>query len=510
MTWTYRQSESGDGGHLYELANDDTGEVLGPFVSPSGVNAVLSRPGLEKWLQWGVTYGVASRPDLVKLALSGGPLSDEVKQATSQALAAGKAAANEGTAYHKVAEQVSTAADAFNIAAELRPWAERFGRMLDDHGIVIRQREVVVFNFDHGYAGTADVMALHLGHKRIGDTKTGKRPYFEAAMQIAAYANAEVALVDGELIPLPADMDKETGLVFHVPADGETADVVEIPLTDAWEAFKAACCLKKILDAQPKGPVGEVVEPTHRFTDTYVDWIRARLAEHKADAPAIVTQFSAWKLAAFGDKPSAEMTTDELEACLTALCDLEAREQVPFAADYPHPNGPRISSDTADQIRDRIAALPDWLRTEVLAQRSKMQSIDLWRVTDAEEFEQVLGPAESARDSLAQSIDTLMREVDGDTWLAVSQMVGHSNWSWTEFDLASRIIEAVADGWLIAADDSLTIAPTIVDRLVDKHGSKADATKAIRERVAELGLDIKVPRSLGDCCADPVLVALAA
>lgn len=512
--WIYQQAETGDGGHLYELRNTASGEVLGPFVSPSGVNAVLSRPGLEKWLQWNVAYGMATRPDLQKLALAGGFGSKELKNATYEALQAGKTAANTGTAYHKVSERISTAEDAFNVAAELRPWATRFGQLLDDHGLVIRQREIVVVNLTHGYAGQADVFCLHNRAKRIGDTKTGKRPYFEVAMQLAAYANATHALRDGELVELPADMDRETGLILHVPAEGEGADLVEVDIVDGWEAFKAALTLKKILDAQPNGPVGTVVEPTHRFSDTYVEWMRNRLAYLQADYPQVVDKFRTWRAGRFKDTPAESMSVDELEECLGQLCAMESTARTPFPDDYPHPNGPRVGQVQVVAINERVYSLPQWARDKVLEARRGMPDINQWRKTDLETFlADHLEPAELDHRTVLNAVMDLKSQA-GQHWATLAQAFTArpmTEWGWIEFNVYGCLVEALLDGLLTFTDDGqLHIVPTVVDRLVDKHGTKSDVTKHIRARLEQIGLERTVPRALAECAQDPVLVALAA
>lgn len=513
--WVYQQSETGDGGHLYELRNDDTGEVLGPFVSPSGVNGVLARPGLEKWLQWNVAYGMATRPDLQKLALAGGFGSKELKKATWEALQAGKTAANTGTAYHKVSEQISTAEDAFNVAAELRPWAERFGRLLDEHGIVIRQREVVVVNLEHGYAGQTDAMCLHNRLKRIADTKTGGRPYFEVAMQLAAYANATHALVNGELVELPADIDREIGLIFHVPAEGDGADLVEVEIGVGWEAFKAALTLKKILDGQPNGPVGQIVTPTHRFSDEYLGWITRRLSQLQETHPQIVEGFRTWRAGRFGERPADQFSTDELEECLTQIKAAETAHGVAFPDQpYPHPHGPRLSYAEAAGIRDRIYALPKWAQQKVTDAKRGMPELQMWRTTEAETFvTEHLAPAElDARTVLTAVFD--LKAQAGEHWVTLARAftgLEMTEWGWVEFNVYGCLVEAHLDGLLTIGDDGqLNIIPTVVDRLVGKHGTKSDVTKHIRARLEQIGLERTVPRAIAECCTDPVLVALAA
>ena len=530
MTWTVEQITARGGSRIYRATwggETDTiaagrlvhpGEVI-DLWSVTTTLGLLAKFDIERWKQRMVAVGIASDDSLRRLALTGDK--DTIQSAADQALELGKQAANTGTAYHKVAEQLSTAADAFNIAAELRPWAERFGRLLDDHGIIVKQREITVLNFTEGYAGQVDLFLLHHDRKRIGDTKTGSAGFRDQALQLAAYANAEVAYVDGNLVPLPDDIDKETGLILHVPAEGEDADLLSMPLADAWEAFKGCAAIKHAFDRLPKY-VAERVEPSRRFADDYIDWIRGRLAELRQTHPAVVTMFMAWRTMTFGDRTSDQLSTDELEACLTALCDLEAREQVPFPSQtYPHPNGPRISTETAERIVARIDALPQWCQVTVLEQKAKLPAVEQWRTTDAEEFEQVLGPAESAAASLFSSICELRAHAKFPICevMPIGTPTDYAQWNWTDFDIAGRLVEAIEDGLIKVDEDvdpegvarySLNVAATIVDRLVDKHGSKSDVTKVMRQKVADLGLNVSVPRSLAECVQDVVLVALAA
>jgi hypothetical protein len=88
---------------------------------------------------------------------------------------------------------------------ELRPFMVQFGQYLRDFEPHYLASEVTVFNPTYGYAGTADAFIEIEGHKYIVDIKTSrdsndgqgkpKTPYSEAALQLSAYANAELAAV---------------------------------------------------------------------------------------------------------------------------------------------------------------------------------------------------------------------------------------------------------------------------------------------------------------------------
>lgn len=64
--------------------------------------------------------------------------------------------------------------------------------------------EFTVWSDTHGYAGTADWAAEIRGMLVLGDTKTGKGPYPDTGLQLAALAFADVMIGDeGEDIPMP-------------------------------------------------------------------------------------------------------------------------------------------------------------------------------------------------------------------------------------------------------------------------------------------------------------------
>jgi len=88
---------------------------------------------------------------------------------------------------------------------ELRPFLTQFGAFLHDFDPQYGAAEVTVFNPTYGYAGTADAFIRIGAQSFILDIKTSregvdgqgkpKTPYPEAALQLSAYANAELAAV---------------------------------------------------------------------------------------------------------------------------------------------------------------------------------------------------------------------------------------------------------------------------------------------------------------------------
>lgn len=117
---------------------------------------------------------------------------------------------------------------------ELTPYFSNFRRFVEEWEVTFEASEMVVGNFEHGYAGTLDYLlrspriAAAFGVPAttvfLGDTKTGgeldvKGVYPEAALQMSAYRRAGVAwLRDGSTVPMPAT--HERGVVLHLRPEG--------------------------------------------------------------------------------------------------------------------------------------------------------------------------------------------------------------------------------------------------------------------------------------------------
>lgn len=149
-----------------------------------------------------------------------------------------------GTAVHKIQESeiLGTPIPAALLDdEELAPYVANFLAFVRDWQIDFEASEMVVGNYEDGYAGTLDylyrspVIARLLGVPRDtifgGDTKTGgeldvKGVYAEAALQLAAYRRAKVCwLRDGTRLQMPAV--HSTGIVLHLRPEGYRVVPVE-------------------------------------------------------------------------------------------------------------------------------------------------------------------------------------------------------------------------------------------------------------------------------------------
>lgn len=105
--------------------------------------------------------------------------------------------------------------------------------------------ERIVVNSQVDSAGTLDrLVRLPDGRLVVADVKSQQSVDFgfmEICCQLAQYANADGMLTeDGELEPLPADLDRSVGVVMHAPVGKRRCDLYEIDLEIGWEAAQIA------------------------------------------------------------------------------------------------------------------------------------------------------------------------------------------------------------------------------------------------------------------------------
>lgn len=112
--------------------------------------------------------------------------------------------------------------------------------------------ERIVINSVTESAGTFDrIVRLADGRLVVADVKSQQTVDFgwlEICCQLAQYANAD-GMVDpdsGVLEPLPADLDRTTGLVMHVPVGAARCDLYEIDLRTGWEAAQVAADVRRL------------------------------------------------------------------------------------------------------------------------------------------------------------------------------------------------------------------------------------------------------------------------
>lgn len=207
-----------------------------------------SRHSIELWQQRNVAWGLASRPDLLAQVQST-TLDDKrtLNSVCKDALAAAgsDAAAQMGTALHRVVETVNrdrhaVVPDAFaeRIAAYLE--------VMDNYGV-----EVVADCVERihvlsvmGIAGMADAHVVIDGERYIFDLKTGSSVDYGAgsyAIQLAIYANA-TSLYDplAERHDVMPEVNRERAVICHLPAKGGPATLKWVDIAAGAEALRHA------------------------------------------------------------------------------------------------------------------------------------------------------------------------------------------------------------------------------------------------------------------------------
>jgi len=194
-------------GHSYRL----NGEPV-PSVTTNLKDGFPS-PALVSWAARETAAAAVDRWDeLATLSVS-----ERLEELRRAAWGRRDAAALRGTEIHTLGERI-VAGEPVEIPEALVGPVNAYARFLDRFDVQPVLVERPVANVSHGWAGTIDLKALVSRSARwLLDLKTGKGVYESHALQLAAYAHAEIYLDDaGEVQPWePPD---RCGVV-HLTAD---------------------------------------------------------------------------------------------------------------------------------------------------------------------------------------------------------------------------------------------------------------------------------------------------
>jgi hypothetical protein len=210
--------------------------------------------GLEAWGNRMVAKGLALRADLVASAAAAdvdtdkGTLDGIVKQAKE---AAGSSkGANLGTALHTFTERLDRGEPLSSLAAPAPLDADlaAYAAALKAAGLAVEPGgiERIVVLPELGVAGTLDrIVRLRKGGRAIKDLKTAKDvsySWLEIAIQEACYARAPYIWdpLAGAYERMPADVDKDRGLVLHLPVGKAHAQIYGVNLIEGWRLAQLA------------------------------------------------------------------------------------------------------------------------------------------------------------------------------------------------------------------------------------------------------------------------------
>ena len=229
----------------------------------------LPKPALLNWAGDATAeYAVDNWDELAKL-----PLSERLKKIKGGRYEKRDAAANKGTAIHKLAERL-IAGEKVTVPDELVGYVNACVDFLNDFDVRAVHVEAVVYSETHGHVGTADLIADvllpdmpeydHIGRDDNGysrgllDWKTGRSGIFgDVALQLAPYRHSEFLITaGGEVVDMPL-VDFTAGI--HLRADGYTV-VPVLTDEDVYRDFLYVAQVARI-QAGLRDLVGEPIVP---------------------------------------------------------------------------------------------------------------------------------------------------------------------------------------------------------------------------------------------------------
>lgn len=222
----------------YELPDG----VILPSVT-TVLSVALNKPALPGWAAKVVAEeAMQELPRLVRMART--QRGEAVKYLKGRPYAQRDEAAAAGTKAHDLAEAY-VLGKPFEVPAPDTPLGQTLGqfvRFLDDYKPEFEATEATVASYSGMYAGTLDAIARipALGNRLlVVDYKTSRTgPYPEWALQIAAYARAEVMwLPDGTSVDMPKI---EGAAVLRLRPDFYALHEVTADMEELLDAFNAA------------------------------------------------------------------------------------------------------------------------------------------------------------------------------------------------------------------------------------------------------------------------------
>lgn len=197
---------------------------------------------LSQWQQRMVAIGLSTRADLL-LAVSGAQddrtalnkICDDAREA-----AAASAAATTGTALHQLTERMDRGLDLPPVPEAYQADLAAYEKATADLTAIHIEQFTVVDNLRIG--GTPDRVVEIGGKRYIADLKTGSIRYGmgKIAMQLAVYAHAKGYDIASRKRFDLGDIDRDTGIVIHLPAGKGECELVAVDIKAGWTAVGLA------------------------------------------------------------------------------------------------------------------------------------------------------------------------------------------------------------------------------------------------------------------------------
>lgn len=521
------------------------------------------RHNLENWMQRMVALGIGARRDLYAQACaltvddkkSLNELCDQAREA-----AAAKAGANLGTALHRFTERV----DAGEVVDVPPPWdadVVAYQQALTEAGIEIDPTLIELCVVHNGFlvSGTFDRLVRwgRTGELHIADLKTGADLSYSwgaIAQQLALYANADERYDHRteQRQPLPP-INREVGLVVHLPAGQATCTVHEVDLVAGWEAFQQSMWVREYRRRAKKSLARPLVQaaievPTFDL-EAMADWLRSRIRVMVESYPAAADELAATWPADLPTLRQGGHTAAQLELIARALDAVESKHQLPFVtgdprvakpepeppavvepAPVPEPAGPPASPAVIASTIERLQALPPDILAAVggkaaIAGVPNLRS-GLATVEDLDKVEAWLAEAELAWTERMRSsvpmfhgllVDDDKRDpkgLAGEISLGITDDV--DRFTAADVERLVALDRCVADGLVRWTTGNDINAPRLIAdaaleaAIVGSHGGARKALAAVKDHLAATADAYPAPRSMAALLTSPVLGAVAA
>ena len=200
--------------------------------------------GLMMWKQRQAVKGVVKRADLIALAKSAGEDNKTLNEVVKQAMDAAEssAAANKGTALHSFTEAVDLGHD-IDVPLDYLADVDAYKKATAVLDVVMAEKFVVDDHLEA--AGSFDwLVRLPDGRLVIADIKSGKdaaRYSVATAAQCAIYANSQLySVADDTRTPFPDELDRNVGLLIHLPAGMGECHVYKLDLVFGYQFAQVA------------------------------------------------------------------------------------------------------------------------------------------------------------------------------------------------------------------------------------------------------------------------------
>jgi hypothetical protein len=219
--------------------------TLQPYMRVTTFAGVLEDThGLQKWFQRQTMLGLAERPDLILAVKAHRDDKTKLTQIAEDAMqvAASSAAANVGTALHKLTEDIDRGIDVGKIPGEYQKDLDAYKQTLELHSVAPIAMERFVVLDDLKVAGTFDRLVDHRGQFYIADIKTGSIEYgkVKIAIQLACYAHGNYYDPDGGIRSTIPDINLDRGIIIHLPAGEHRCTLHWVDLKAGWQAAQLA------------------------------------------------------------------------------------------------------------------------------------------------------------------------------------------------------------------------------------------------------------------------------